>query len=201
MSIKRWAVQTIPLERMNPAPYNPRVKLEPGDEGYESLKGSMEEFGCLEPIVWNGATGNIIGGHRRYDVLMAYGDTETDAVVVVEPDLIREKWMNLALNKISGRFDDELLRENLEELQEQVDLAVAGFNTAEVEELLDTAAKQDFITDLLLENFVTSNADPAYFQVSFTFEIRHKGMVEGYIKEHGKDSLTALILSHIEEAE
>lgn len=201
MPFKRWRIQSIPLERMNPAPYNPRVKLKPGDEGYESLKGSMEEFGCLEPIVWNQATGNIIGGHRRYDVLTAQGETETDAVVVVEPDLIREKWMNLALNKISGRFDEELLRENLNELQQQVDLAVAGFHSAEVEELLNTAAKQDFIADLLGEDFVTPNTDPAYFQVSFTFEIKHKGMIEGYIKENGKDGLTALILSHIEEAE
>jgi hypothetical protein len=34
------------------------------------------------PIVWNEVTGNIVGGHQRYKVLVNEGATEVDCVVV-----------------------------------------------------------------------------------------------------------------------
>lgn len=36
-----------------PAEYNPRKDLKPGDEEYEKLKRSIEEFGYVEPVIWN----------------------------------------------------------------------------------------------------------------------------------------------------
>lgn len=32
-------------KQLNPAPYNPRIDLEPGDPDYEKLKQSIEKFG------------------------------------------------------------------------------------------------------------------------------------------------------------
>ena len=76
-----------------PAEYNPRKDLKPGDEEYEKLKRSIEEFGFVEPVVWNEATGNVVGGHQRLKVLLDMGETEIDCVVVdLEPE--KEKALN-----------------------------------------------------------------------------------------------------------
>ncbi len=56
-------IRKIPIEKLNPAPYNPRQDLRPGDAAFEKLRRSMSEFGCVEPIVWNERTGNVVGGH------------------------------------------------------------------------------------------------------------------------------------------
>ena len=53
MEIRRVAV-----EKINPAEYNPRKDLKPGDAEYERLKLSIDEFGLVEPLVWNEDTGN-----------------------------------------------------------------------------------------------------------------------------------------------
>ena len=75
--------------------------MKPGDKDYEKLKRSIEEFGFVEPVVWNGATGNVVGGHQRLKVLLDMGETEIDCVVVdLEPE--KEKALNLALNRIQA---------------------------------------------------------------------------------------------------
>ncbi len=43
----------------------PRVDFQPGDIEYEKLRGSIEEFGYVEPIVWNERTGHMVGGISR----------------------------------------------------------------------------------------------------------------------------------------
>ena len=48
-----FTVKKVNLSRLNPAEYNPRVDLQPGDERYEKIKGSLEEFGLVEPLVVN----------------------------------------------------------------------------------------------------------------------------------------------------
>jgi len=89
---------------LNPAKYNPRKDLQPGDPEYEKLLRSVEEFGYVEPIIWNERTGNIVGGHQRFKVLSQIGYTEIECVVV-NLDEQREKALNVALNKISGEWD------------------------------------------------------------------------------------------------
>ena len=65
-----------------PADYNPRKDLKPGDPEYDKLKRSMEQFGYVEPVIWNKATGRVVGGHQRLKVLMDMGVTEVECVVV-----------------------------------------------------------------------------------------------------------------------
>lgn len=62
-------IREVPVEKLNPAAYNPRKDLKPGDPEYEKLKRSLDTFGCVEPIVWNERTGNVVGGHQRLKVL------------------------------------------------------------------------------------------------------------------------------------
>ncbi len=37
-------IRKIPIEKLNPAAYNPRKDLKPGDPEYEKLRRSIEEF-------------------------------------------------------------------------------------------------------------------------------------------------------------
>lgn len=125
----------ISAEKLKAAKYNPRKDLKPGDAEYEKLRRSIEEFGYVEPVIWNRRTGNIVGGHQRYKVLTALGYNEIDCVVV-DLDEQREKALNVALNKISGEFDIPLLTDLLMDLNEDgFDVSLTGFDAAEIDEL------------------------------------------------------------------
>jgi ParB-like chromosome segregation protein Spo0J len=130
-------IRKIPIEKLNPAAYNPRKDLQPGDPEYEKLKRSMQEFGYVEPIVWNKRTGNIVGGHQRYKVLLDMGMSEVDCVVV-DLDETKEKALNLALNKIQGDWDENKLAELMAELDASAfDVSLTGFDAPEIDELLN----------------------------------------------------------------
>jgi DNA modification methylase len=125
-----------PIEKLNPAAYNPRKDLQPGDPEYKKLKRSMQEFGYVEPIVWNKRTGNIVGGHQRYKVLLDMGMREVDCVVV-DLDEATEKALNLALNKIQGDWDNLKLKDLLQELDTgEFDIELTGFGMDEIEDLM-----------------------------------------------------------------
>jgi DNA modification methylase len=128
-------IQRIPAEKLKAAKYNSRKDLKPGDAEYEKLRRSIEEFGYVEPVIWNKCTENIVGGHQRYKVLTALGYKEIDCVVV-DLDEQREKELNVALNKISGEFDIPLLTDLLKDLNEDgFDVSLTGFDAAEIDEL------------------------------------------------------------------
>ena len=42
-------IKKILISKIHPAKYNPRKDLQPGDEEYEKLKRSIEEFDIVEP--------------------------------------------------------------------------------------------------------------------------------------------------------
>jgi DNA modification methylase len=129
-------IRKIPIEKLNPAAYNPRKDLQPGDPEYEKLKRSIQEFGYVEPIVWNKRTGNIVGGHQRYKVLLDMGMSEVDCVVV-DLDETKEKALNLALNKIQGDWDYLKLKDILQELDTgEFDIEITGFDMGEIEDLM-----------------------------------------------------------------
>jgi len=44
-------IQTVSITQVNPAAYNPRQDLKPGDADYEKLKNSIIVFGYVEPLV------------------------------------------------------------------------------------------------------------------------------------------------------
>ena len=128
-------IQKIPASKLKAAAYNPRKDLKPGDAEYEKLRRSIEEFGYVEPVIWNQRTGNIVGGHQRFKVLVALGYDEVDCVVV-DLDEQREKALTVALNKISGEFDIPLLTDLLRDLNEDgFDATLTGFDVVEMEEL------------------------------------------------------------------
>lgn len=61
---------------MERATYNPRVELQPGDAEYETLKRSLEQFGMVEPVVWNERTNRVVGGDCVYPIELLRADFE-----------------------------------------------------------------------------------------------------------------------------
>lgn len=136
-------IREIPVEKINPAAYNPRIDLQPGDPEYETLKNSIKKFGYIDPLIWNERTGNLVGGHQRFKILMEE-KPKTLLVSVVNMEEAEEKALNLALNKISGDWDDYKLEQILEDLQhDNFDLSLTGFSESEIDEILGELAEHE----------------------------------------------------------
>ena len=150
-------IEKMKTENLLPADYNPRKDLKPGDEEYEKLKRSIEQFGYVEPVIWNRTTGRVVGGHQRLKVLINMGISEVDCVVV-EMDENKEKALNVALNKISGEWDKDKLALLISDLQaEDFDVSLTGFDAAEIDDLFkdtiqDKIKDDDFDVDAELQN-------------------------------------------------
>jgi len=131
-------IKKIPMSKIRPAAYNPRKDLKPGDPEYKKLLKSIDEFECVEPLVWNRRTGNLVGGHQRLKIFAARGDTDV-MCSVVDLSAEREKALNLALNKITGTWDNEKLAALLDELIRvpDFDFDVTGFDLPEASKLID----------------------------------------------------------------
>lgn len=158
-------IDTVPTSLINPAPYNPRLDLKPRDPDYEKLRRSIDEFGLVEPLVWNRRTGHLVGGHQRFKVLLQQGVTAVD-VSVVDLPIEREKALNIALNKISGGWDQAKLAALLNELTAipDLDVTLTGFDLPDVHgliahHLLATDHDERFDLDAAL-----ANAGPAVTQ-------------------------------------
>ena len=129
------------------AEYNPRKDLKPGDAEYEKLKRSIQEFGYVEPVIWNKRTGVVVGGHQRLKVMKDLGYTEVDCVVV-DLDEAKEKALNIALNKISGEWDNDLLASLLKDLDGSgYDITLTGFDLAEAQELFGSGSMENVHED------------------------------------------------------
>ncbi|MEG1894626.1 MAG: ParB N-terminal domain-containing protein [Oscillospiraceae bacterium] len=189
-------VRKMKISELTPAEYNPRQDLQPGDLEYEKIARSIDEFGYIEPVIWNKTTGNVVGGHQRLKVLINKGYTEVDVTVIDIPEK-EEKILNVALNKIQGRWDIESLSTLLTELQELGGFEVTGFEDWELEAL---KMQYDHIDDLMNESFSEfGENEKSTFTMTFTLPADIKLAVENYIKntENGKAELAAAIINRV----
>lgn len=123
------------------AKYNPRRINE---FQFASLKQSIERFGFVDPVIVNDRTNTLVGGHQR---LKAAKDLGLKHVPVVALDLSEEeeKALNVALNKISGEWDMELLKGVLEDVRNGgLELSLTGFTDGEIESLLGSSTELDY---------------------------------------------------------
>ena len=141
-------IQTMKLSELNPAKYNPRKELKPGDKEFEKLKNSIESFGYVELIVVNTRTGNtVISGHQRLSVLKHLGKTEAECVLV-DMDAVSEKALNIAMNKVSGEWDEVKLADLLKDIEDSnFDLGKTGFDPPEIETLFNKVHSKEVKED------------------------------------------------------
>jgi ParB-like chromosome segregation protein Spo0J len=128
-TIPNFEVRVLPIDRLVPAPYNPRRVLRPTDAAYRKLERSIREFGLVEPLVWNERTGHVVGGHARLAILRTMGVAEVPVSVVYLSDA-REKALNVVLNnqEAQSRYDPARLAEVLDDLGELPELELTGFD-------------------------------------------------------------------------
>jgi DNA modification methylase len=147
-----------------PANYNPRKDLQPTDSEYKKIKRSIEEFGYVDPIIVN-KDKTVVGGHQRLKVLKDLGFDEIDCVVV-DVDKDHEKALNIALNKISGEWDNTRLADLLQELDTGAfDVELTGFDLDEIAALLAPTDQEVVEDDFNVETAAKDIKEP----------ITHKG--------------------------
>ena len=133
-------LKKIKIEQIKEAKYNPRKITK---EELDKLKNSIKQFGYVEPIIVNKKTDNVVGGHQRLKALKELKQKEVD-VIYIDIEENKEKALNLALNKITGDWDEEKLIDLLNDIEtkEEELLKYTGFDEKEIEVLLDNVKNQ-----------------------------------------------------------
>ena len=145
-------IEQVPIGELRPDPANPRRI---SDQELETLTRSISEFGLIDPIIARREDKMVIGGHQRLLDARKLG-YKTVPVVLADLTLEQAHLLNIALNKISGSFDQELLARLLKELQEvpDIDLTLSGFGDDELKKLLkslDAREKRERLENFDLE--------------------------------------------------
>lgn len=149
---KQLKIQQIAVRELNPAPYNPRIWT---PEAIEQLTESIKRFGLVDPIIANSAPNRknvVVGGHFRLKVAKDLGYREVPVVFVNLPDIEKEKELNLRLNKNTGDWDYELLKNFDVEF-----LLDAGFDDASLSSIWDeqlSVEDDDFDLDEALKQIM-----------------------------------------------
>lgn len=178
---------------INRAAYNPRVDLQPEDEEYQAIERSLKRHGLVQPVVWNCRTNTVVSGHQRLTVLEAQGETEV-TVSVVDLDDIQEKELNVALNKITGEWDDDKLSVILNELGEEA--ADTGFTLPEIDVLRDEL--KSYFDDVTAPDEEEPTEEPEdSFLLSLTFDAADEKSLKAYIKEHSEDAVVRIIVDTV----
>lgn len=190
-------IRTLEAAQLRAAEYNPRRDLQPEDAEYQKLRRSIEEFGYVEPIIWNERTGRVVGGHQRLKILLERGEEEIEAVVV-DVDDRDEKILNVLLNKVKGRWDIGKLADLLQELDEAGAMELTGFEDWELQSLL---MQYDHIRDLMEEDFsgYSDGKERSTFVMTFSLPAGARETVESYLKqtENAKAELATAIINKV----
>jgi ParB-like chromosome segregation protein Spo0J len=129
-------IRILPAAHLIPAPYNPRRAVAETSPAYRKLRKSLEDFGLVEPLIWNELTGHVVGGHLRLRILRDLGIAEVP-VSVVRLTAAREKALNIVLNngEAQGRYDTAKLADLLTELADLPEFAATGFGLSTLRSL------------------------------------------------------------------
>ena len=134
-------ITNLPIRDLRPDPANPRRI---SDEELESLTRSIREFGLIDPIIARREDKVVIGGHQRLIAARKLGLKQVPVVLV---DISEEQAhvLNLALNRISGTWDQELLARLLAELKEVLDIdsTLTGFSEDELQKHLKSLESRE----------------------------------------------------------
>jgi ParB-like chromosome segregation protein Spo0J len=134
-------VVEVPIDQLRPDPANPRRI---SNAELEALTRSLKEWGFVQPVLALKQDSTVIGGHQRLLAARRLG-YKTVPVTYLDLTLEQARLLNLALNKISGDWDQELLARMLADLKpiEDIDLSLSGFSEDELAKLLKSLELRD----------------------------------------------------------
>ena len=188
---RTWSSTTRKLVDLINNGYNPR-KLSESEK--RDLQKSVKEFGAVVPIVLNiGSRANIIiGGEQRVKVYIDLGIEEIECMIPSkELTLEEEKELNLRLNKNTGSWNEELLKEFDMNL-----LLDVGFGDEELQNLFDDVdlVEDDFNVEKAIKETITPKV-----KLGEVWELgKHRLLVgdstnEDQVKELMKDDLADIV--------
>lgn len=123
-------LKQIQVSKLKLADYNPRRI---SDKELKKLVVSIEENGFVQPIIVNKDL-TIIGGHQRVRAAKQLNISSVPAIIL-DVTKEKEKELNLALNRISGNWEETALKELLEELEKDGRMYATGFEAKELDKL------------------------------------------------------------------
>ena len=123
-------VETVKIDELISPDYNPR-QITP--DAMESLKQSLDEFGYIDPLIVNRHNNHVVGGNQRLECLKELGYDEVDVIFINEPDINREKAINIRLNNNSGEWDNDKLQSVFNDLElTGFNVELTGFNNTDI---------------------------------------------------------------------
>ena len=152
-SLPSFTVEQVPIDLLRPDPANPRRI---GDEELDALERSIRQFGFVEPVLARKEDHVVIGGHQRLVAARRLG-LATVPVTFLDLSIEQARLLNLALNRITGSWDEALLARLLGDLQAtpDIDLTLSGFGEDEIADLLrslDTRETKERVEDFDLDS-------------------------------------------------
>ncbi len=150
-----WSSATRKVQDLTPNEYNPR-KVSGNQK--QDLQKSIETFGAVVPVVLNidSRADVIIGGEQRIKIYADLGYKTVECMIPSrELSLEEERELNLRLNKNTGSWDEELLK--------NFDLSVlldVGFEDDEIQDFFDDVelAEDEYDVDKAIEEMVEPRA-------------------------------------------
>lgn len=134
----------VPFGSINLMAYNPRkwTAQEMGD-----LKASMRRYGFLDPLALRKKNSGCLGGHMRVSAVREVCTEDSIPMPKSLPAVVLDvteregKMLNIALNKLGGRFDNKKLAELLAGIQGEQTIApderdLMGFHGTDLTDLL-----------------------------------------------------------------
>jgi DNA modification methylase len=129
---REMQVEHVAIDELRPDPGNPR-KI--SDAELDALARSLRQWGFVQPALARREDRVVIGGHQRLLAARKLG-LKTAPVIFLDLSVEQSRLLNVALNKISGEWDEELLARMLANLQPVADLTLTGFDDDELGTLL-----------------------------------------------------------------
>ena len=143
-------IEHVPIGGLRTDPANPRRI---SDAELEALTRSIREFGLVDPVIARRDGKIVIGGHQRLLAARKLGLTTIPVIFIDLPEE-QARLLNVALNKISGEWDEELLAHLLADLGDGADLTLSGFGDDEPRKLLkslDSREKRERVESFDIE--------------------------------------------------
>lgn len=125
-------LEQVAIDRLRPDPGNPRHISE---AELDALTRSLTEFGFVQPVLARREDATVIGGHQRLVAARRLG-LEAVPVIWLDIDAQQGRLLGLALNRIGGDWDEQLLARLLTDLGAVVDTSLSGFGEDELKGLL-----------------------------------------------------------------
>jgi len=135
-------IEIVPLSSLSPAPTNARLH---DKKQIEMIARSIRQYGWTNPLLVD-ENGQVLSGHGRLDAARLLGLFEVPVLRFSHLTDAEKRAYALADNRLAekARWDTDILAIELEALANlDIDVEITGFDTAEIDIIIDAAKAAD----------------------------------------------------------